>query len=232
MEQLKNPLPSLTRKELNMGYAYLAFDILLLPVLLQLLGRVFSFTINETLINFTYFSVNLVCVLTIFSRFFRKSLLRASTFPKQLLQATGLGFLAYWACSMALSILTQIFFPDFVNINDSQIVAILGDYPVLMFLGTVIFAPIAEEMLHRGLVFGSLFQKSIPLAYAASAVLFASIHVVQYIGFYSPAYIVLALVQYLPAGIIFAWAYQRSGSIFAPIMIHAINNLIAISLTR
>lgn len=232
MEQLKNPLPTLTKKELNMGYAYLAFDILLLPVLLQLLGSAFSFTINETLINFAYFSVNLVCVLAIFSRFLRKNFLRASAFPKQLLQSTGLGFLAYWVCSMVISILTQTLFPDFVNINDSQIVAILGDYPTLMFLGTAIFAPIAEELLHRGLVFGSLFQKSIPLAYAASALLFASIHVAQYIGFYSPAYVALALVQYLPAGIIFAWTYQRSGSIFAPIMIHAINNIIAISLTR
>ena len=232
MEQLKNPLPTLTKKELNMGYAYLAFDILLLPVLLQLLGSAFSFTINETLINFAYFSVNLVCVLAIFSRFLRKNFLRASAFPKQLLQSTGLGFLAYWVCSMVISILTQTLFPDFVNINDSQIVAILGDYPTLMFLGTAIFAPIAEELLHRGLVFGSLFQKSIPLAYAASALLFASIHVAQYIGFYSPPYVALALVQYLPAGIIFAWTYQRSGSIFAPIMIHAINNIIAISLTR
>ena len=232
MEQLRNPLPTLTKKELNMGYAYLAFDILLLPVLLKLLCSAFSFTINETLINFAYLSVNLVCVLTIFSRFLRKNLLRVSIFPKQLLQATGLGFLAYWVCSMVLSILTQTFFPDFININDSQIVAILGNYPVLMFLGTVVFAPIAEELLHRGLVFGSLFQTSVPLAYTASALLFASIHVVQYIGFYSPAYIALALIQYLPAGIIFAWAYQRSGSIFAPILIHAVNNMIAISLTR
>ena len=232
MEQLRNPLPTLTRKELNIGYAYLVFQFLFLPVLLQLLGNLFFFTINETLINFTYFSVNFLGVSAIFSKFLKKSLLRSFRFPRQVLLSAALGFLAYWLCSTLVGIVTQTLFPEFVNLNDSQIVSILGDYPVLMFLGTVIFVPVAEEVLHRGLVFGSLFQKNIPLAFCASAVLFAMIHVVQYIGLYSPGYLLLALVQYLPAGFTFAWAYRRSGSIFAPILIHALNNAIAISLTR
>ena len=232
MEQLKHTLPTMTGKEKNIGFAYLVFQLFFLPYLMQGLNRVFPVSLSETLINFLYFSVNFFSVIAIFSKFFKKSFLRAYRFPTDVCAATGIGFLAYWLCTIVISTLTQILFPNFVNINDSQIISILGDYPLLMFLGTVIFAPVAEEVLHRGLVFGTLFQKNITFAYGASALLFAAIHVMQYIGLYSPGYLLLAFLQYLPAGIVLAWAYQRSGCIVAPILIHAINNLIAISLTR
>ncbi|MBO7184250.1 MAG: CPBP family intramembrane metalloprotease [Oscillospiraceae bacterium] len=232
MEQLKHTLPTLTGKEKNIGFAYLVFQLFFLPLLLQLLSSVFFFSINETLINFIYFSLNFCSVIAIFSRFMKKSLLRAYRFPREVFANAAIGFLVYWLCIIVMSILTQILFPDFVNINDSQIVSILGDHPVLMFLGTVIFAPVAEEALHRGLVFGALFQKNIPLAYGLSALLFAAIHVMQYVGLYTPGYLLLAFVQYLPAGIILAWGYQRSGCILTPMLIHAANNAIAISMTR
>ena len=223
MEQLKHTLPTLTGKEKNIGFAYLVFQLFFLPLLLQLLSSVFFFSINETLINFIYFSLNFCSVIAIFSRFMKKSLLRAYRFPREVFANAAIGFLVYWLCIIVMSILTQILFPDFVNIND---------HPVLMFLGTVIFAPVAEEALHRGLVFGTLFQKNIPLAYGLSALLFAAIHVMQYVGLYTPGYLLLAFVQYLPAGIILAWVYQRSGCILTPMLIHAANNAIAISMTR
>ena len=40
------------------------------------------------------------------------------------------------------------------------------------------------------------------------------------------------LVLYLPAGLCFAWAYQQSGTILAPIIIHAANNLLAFLILR
>lgn len=232
MQLPQKPLPALTGREKNIGFAYLVFQFFFLPVLLQLLGSAFSFAMGGTLINFIYFSVNFACVLMIFSKFLAKSLLRCRRNTREVINFTILGFLAYWMCSSLISAVTRALFPEFVNLNDSQIVIIFGDYPVLMFLGTVVFAPVAEEVLHRGLVFGSLAQKNVPIAYILSVLLFAAIHVVQYVGLYSPGYMLLALVQYLPAGLVFAWAYHSSGCILTPMLIHAANNAIAICLTR
>ena len=232
MQLSRKPLPVLTGKEKNIGFLYLIFQIFFLPVLLQLLGSAFSYAISETLINFIYFSVNFVFVLMIFGKFLTKSFLRCRRNPKEILVIAVLGLLAYWLIVSLMSTFTHLLFPEFVNLNDNQIVTIFGDYPALMFLCTVILAPVTEEVLHRGLIFGTLAQKRIVAAYILSALLFAAIHVVQYIGLYSPMYLVLALLNYLPAGLVLAWAYHHSGSIFCPILIHTAINAIAISLTR
>lgn len=232
MEYPKKPLPTLTGKEKNIGLAYLIFQYALLPVLLQLVGQAFSLGDSDTLYNFLYFSINFICVIAIFSKFLKKSMLRVRRSYQDVLSTAAIGFGVFWLCSSLLHSLTGLLFPEFINLNDSSLVNILGDYPVLLFLGTVILAPVAEEVLHRGLLFGWLQEKNVWMAYILSAFLFAAIHVVQYIGLYSPLHIAVALVQYLPAGIVFAWAYHRSGCIFAPIAIHAVNNFLAFLTVR
>lgn len=232
MESPKKSLPTLTGKEKNIGLAYLVFQYALLPALLQLVGQVFSLGGSDTLYNFLYFSVNFICVALIFSTFLKKSILRAKRFHQVVWTTTAIGFGVFWLCSSLLHALTGLLFPEFINLNDSSLVNILGDYPVLLFVSTVVLAPVAEEVLHRGLIFGWLQEKNVWVAYGVSALLFAAIHVVQYIGLYSPGHVLIALVQYLPAGIVFAWAYHRSGCIFAPIAIHAVNNLLAILSVR
>jgi membrane protease YdiL (CAAX protease family) len=232
MEHLRKLLPTLTGKEKNIGFAYLVFQFAFLPGLLQLLGAMFSLDNNVALLNFLYFSINFICVIFIFSKYLKKSILRVRRAPRETVITALLGFAVYWLCISCISALNRTFFPGYVNLNDHQVIAVFADHPILMFLGTVILAPVAEEVLHRGLVFGTLFQKNIALAYGLSALLFSSIHVAQYVGVYQPGYVILALVQYLPAGLIFAWAYQKSGSIAAPLLIHAANNFLAVITMR
>ena len=55
-----------------------------------------------------------------------------------------------------------------------------------------------------------------------------AIHVLGFIGKYSALELVMAVLQYLPAGLSLAWAYTKSDTIFAPIVIHACINLVAI----
>ena len=58
------------------------------------------------------------------------------------------------------------------------------------------------------------------------------IHILGYIGVYSPLEIVMAFLQYLPAGLCLAWTYTKAQTIFAPIMVHSLVNAIAIGLLR
>ena len=102
-----------------------------------------------------------------------------------------------------------------------------GNYAVLV-VGTAILVPTAEELLHRGLVFGSLYSRNPYIAYIFSATLFSSIHILGYIMVYPIHHLLLAFLQYLPAGLVLAWAYHKSGSIFSPILIHAAVNALAL----
>ena len=88
-----------------------------------------------------------------------------------------------------------------------------------------------EESLFRGLIFSSIHKKRRILAYTISALAFAALHVVGYLGTVPAWQLGLSLLQYLPAGIALAWAYERADSIWASIVLHmAINALSMLAL--
>ena len=87
-----------------------------------------------------------------------------------------------------------------------------------------------EELLFRGILFRSVFQKSPVLAYILSMAAFSMIHLLGY-DYPSLGHWGLAFVQYLPAGFFFAFAYHRSGSIYSAILAHMANNLLAMLLS-
>lgn len=92
--------------------------------------------------------------------------------------------------------------------------------PWLVVLAVVILAPLAEEVFFRGVVFNAwLRERGRRWAFIGSALLFALIH--------------LSLVALLPIfllGLALAWVYARTGSLLAPIAMHATVNGISVAL--
>ncbi len=84
--------------------------------------------------------------------------------------------------------------------------------PVGFFLVGCLFAPLAEELFFRGLVYTWLRQR-LPLiaAIAVSALMFASVH-----GFLSPVQLI--------GGILFAGIFEWRRSIWAPYIVHVLAN--------
>jgi len=91
--------------------------------------------------------------------------------------------------------------------------------PVAAWIGIAFIIPCVEEILFRGLLFGA-FQKMWGVAGAilASSFLFVCVHL-QIIGF---------LALFLVA-VILGWARLRSGSLGLPIVLHSLNNAIAMA---
>ena len=118
--------------------------------------------------------------------------------------------------------------PDFFNVNDSAISTMVDQNTDLMAIGTILLAPVAEELFYRGLIFRGFYNKKPILGYLVSTLAFASLHVVGYIGLYSPLHLLLCLLQYIPAGICLGWAYAKTDCIFAPILMHIAINQIGI----
>lgn len=164
--------------------------------------------------------------------FFKRSLVYAGQHFWPFVLAVLAGTAAYWLLNWGLARLLRWLFPAYDNLNDINIIAMAHNNFFIMFIGTVIFVPVAEESLHRGLIFGSLYPKSHVAAYLLSAVIFAAVHIINYISSYTLPHLLLAFLQYLPAGLVLAGAYRISGSIFAPMLIHAVINAIGLLSTR
>jgi hypothetical protein len=85
-------------------------------------------------------------------------------------------------------------------------------------LGAIVVAPIVEEIVFRGLVFGTLRRRlPWPAAALLSAALFAFAH----------GYGALGFAAVLWSGAVWAYAYERTGSLWPGIIAHAANNAAA-----
>ena len=102
----------------------------------------------------------------------------------------------------------------------------------LMGIGTVVLVPPAEECFYRGLIFRNLYAKSPCAGYVVSILAFAMIHILGFVGIYTPLELLMALLQYLPAGVCLAWCYTKADTIFAPILLHAAINFISFQALR
>jgi membrane protease YdiL (CAAX protease family) len=101
------------------------------------------------------------------------------------------------------------------------------------WLSPIISAPIAEEVLFRGLVFRVLLERvTLWSALVLSALLFALIHLPYWwaSGTVPPAALALRLGSMFAYGVFFALLYRWSGSLLAPIIAHILNNLVTSSL--
>ncbi len=219
---------NLTSRETFSGFLYLAFQFLLLPGFLHWCNGQMEKPLSTAELNFVFYLVNFLAMLLIFHGFLGRSARQVSQHPAYFCQAVILGLAAYYACSQAATWVIGQLVPGFANYNDAAIADMSRGSYFLTFIGTVILVPPVEECFYRGLIFRNLYSKNRWAAYLVSILVFAVIHILGYIGAYSPLELLMAVLQYLPAGLCLAWAYTKADTIFAPIAIHAAINYIGI----
>ena len=82
-------------------------------------------------------------------------------------------------------------------------------------LDFVILAPLCEELIFRGILYATLRAKySVLVSVLGSALLFALAH----------GYGLLAFFAVLWSGCLWAWSYERTGSLIPGVLAHAVNN--------
>ena len=116
-------------------------------------------------------------------------------------------------------------------VSDPNEETYLAEYlfaPGATLLILLLLMPLVEELVFRGFLFGTLREKSRPLAYLVTASGYALYCVWQFAFAYGAVdlrYLSLAL-RYLPAGLLLGWCYEKSGSVWAALLLHtAINGL-------
>lgn len=125
----------------------------------------------------------------------------------------ALGFLAYIAFAIVYAVL-------FGTPKQDDIAGELGPLWTQILL-IVILAPLSEEVCFRGMLFGG-FRTRFPLPVAAigAGLVFGALH-------YSTG--ITAVPQLIVLGAIFAVVYEKTGSIWPPIIFHLINNAYALA---
>ncbi len=230
---MKHKLQNQTNKaESIFGLCYLAAQQFAVPFLLALVMALLGFSTTELWLNFIFFAFNFLVVAVAFHRYLLADL---RIFSKNLFSVLGLcvvGFVVYWAANIFAGLVIALYFPDFANPNDANIQAMADDRFWVMFTGSVILVPLVEETLYRGVLFGLADRINRPLAYILSTLAFALIHVVGYVGTVSPLYLLVSMLQYVPAGLCLSWAYARSNTIFAPVLIHTAVNFLGMLAMR
>ena len=223
---------SLSGSETVAAAVYLLIQFLALPSFLHWCNRQLGSSLSETELNFVFYLINFMAMLLIFHDFLGRNGRQVTQHPMLFCEAVILGFVAYYACTWLVNQCIGLLVPDFTNYNDEAIGAMKNSNYFLMFIGTVILVPPFEECMYRGLVFRSLYKKNRAVGYVLSILVFAVIHIIGYIGIYSPLELLMAFLQYLPAGLCLAWSYVRGDTIFAPIVIHAAINFVTIRALR
>jgi uncharacterized protein len=90
----------------------------------------------------------------------------------------------------------------------------------LMIIAAVLIAPLSEELIFRGFIYGVCKRfTDAPYAAVISALLFAVVHV--HVASFVPLF-VLALIL--------VWLYERTGSLLVPMLMHAGFNAVMIAM--
>ena len=139
------------------------------------------------------------------------------------------GLIALYGLNELVYRLTRMLVNNHTNLNDTTISAQIHDAPRVTLLIVIFLAPFVEEVLFRGLVFGNLKSKSRTVAYVVSCLLFALLHVWQFAVVRQDITYFLLMVQYLVPGLVLAWAYDHTGTLWSSILLHAAANALHVS---
>lgn len=221
----------LSTGELVGGTVFFVIYLLVLPFaaepLFRLIGLLLDVSIGRSLQTTIYYYALFAITVAIFhgllgrtSRIFIDNLgLACKTMVAGLIAMYGLNELVYRLFHALSSSQT--------NLNDVSIASHITAAPRTMVVILVFLAPFVEEVLFRGLVFGGLRDRSRVVAYGVSCLLFSFLHVWQFaLGSGNASYFLLML-QYLVPGLVLAWAYDHSGSLWTSIGVHAAVNAIS-----
>lgn len=217
----------MSRLELLAGLCFLPLYLLFLSAILHvLLLNILGRAPEMTELNALFYSICFAAVLLIFHGFLWKNRSGFLENPKKILCSLPLALLYYFGLTLLVGFFVTALQPDFVNQNNDAVFGMLEESPVFVFILSVILAPVIEETIFRGLVFSNLQRLNRPLAYVVTALFFAAIHVTGYTDILTPLETCLSILQYLPATLVLCAFYERSDTIYAPILLHAAINLI------
>ena len=214
------------------GVVFFVIYLLVLPFAtapaFRLAGRLLGVTISGALQNIIYYYILFAVTLIIFHGFLGRTTRHLADNLDGAGKTLLIGLVALYGLNELVYRLTNLVFTNHTNLNDTTISAQIDDAPHVTLLIVIFLAPFVEEVLFRGLVFGNLKPKSRTAAYLVSCLLFALLHVWQFAVVNQDITYFLLMVQYLVPGLVLAWVYDHTGTLWTSIGLHAAANALSV----
>lgn len=207
---------------------YLPIHVFAMPLLLPYLGLVIP-GLTAVDLNFIYYAAGFTYLLAALWRFLRAAFDAMLDRFAMFVLAFATAFVLELALSMILTSLLNLTGLSLSSPNNDAFAAMSEYGRGALVAMSVFLAPVVEESLFRGLVFGALRGKSRAAAWIVSVLVFSVYHIWQYIGDGDALMVLLSALLYVPGSAALNWAYERSGSIWCPIFYHMMVNAISVS---
>lgn len=228
----RGKVSGMTPPEKVLGGMVLAAYLFLLSLaagpLYDLIERTFSVTLDANLRAALHEYILFGLTAVIFGRYLLQEGRMFLDHAGSALCAVGISLVIFYGLNELLSRLLRLLSLSQPNLNDQAIISRLAASPRSTVLILVMLSPIVEETLFRGYVFGNLRPYNRAGAYIISCVLFALPHVWPFFSGGWDFSCLSAMVQYLIPGAIFAWTFERSGSLWGSILLHGTVNALAV----
>ena len=214
------------------GVVFFVIYLLVLPFvtnpLFDLAGRLLALSISAAMRDVLYYYILFAVTIIIFHGFLARTSRHLMDNLGGACKTAAAGLVGLYGLNELVYRLTNLIFTNRTNLNDTTISAQIDDAPHMTLLIVIFLAPFVEEVLFRGLVFGNLKSRSRALAYVVSCLLFALLHVWQFAVVKQDVTYFLLMIQYLVPGLVLAWAYDHSGTLWASIGLHAAVNALSV----
>lgn len=216
--------PQLTVEEQRVGWVFFALYLFVFPFLVGLVTRFLEehleLGVPAAQSSAIYYAAVLLLLVAVFWDFLKNAFRILSDNTRRNLFALVVGFLGGMLFTVLLSLIPLPVENPVIGDYRGQFLLAPGfTTAVVMFL-----RPMTEEILYRGLLFGSLRKMNRPLAYAVSIGLSALAAVWQFAVPDGGALYLLLALRYIPLAAAATWAYDIGGSVLTPMALRVILN--------
>ena len=211
------------------GWVYLPVHVFVLPLTLgAALAAVRGELPSDVTCNVWYYLIGLAFTLIAMWGFLRRSY---DTLSGSILRCIGILFAAY-GLDVLLSLVLQLgagFIGELPSPNNDAVTRLAAADHKRMIAVAVLMAPLVEECLFRGVVFGTIRPRSRFWAYAVSIALFSLYHVWQYVVMYGDPKLLLSALAYVPVSAALTFCYEQTRSIWPPVFFHMCINALSLA---
>ena len=219
----------MTPLQQTLGWIYLFIHVIALPLLIRMYDKAAG-GVNPANANLVYYAFGVAFVAAVMLRYLRREFDALMDRLGWCIITALLALLVMYALNTAATLVLMLL-EEVLNNPNNDMVAQLAreDFGAIKAL-SVFIAPIVEEVLFRGVLFGSLRERSRGWAYVVSVAAFGLYHVWQSALAAGDWTMLLYAVQYVPISVVLAWCYERSGSLWTGIFYHMGYNAISFTL--
>ena len=213
------------------GTVFFMIYLLVLPFaagpLFRLAGGLLGVTISGAMQSILTYYILFAVSIIVFHAFLARTTRHLAENLGLAVKTLGLGLVGLYGLNELVFRLSNLLINNRTNLNNNTISAQIDDAPAMTVVIVILLAPFVEEVLFRGLVFGNLKGKSRAAGYLVSCLLFALLHVWQFALVNQDITYFLLMVQYLVPGLVLAWTYEHSGTLWTAIALHAAANALS-----